>query len=148
MSAQGLGLSRDGWTANVYNLRMVRSDSEQGNSNAPHRKIIHIDMDAFYASVEQRDKSRRSRHVSAAEARSDLAKTRPKLTRMTNLEGGVERASAIVREGHRTEYFELEFAVRKGALLFTRLSHRLHLLHQHLLSTTGLREGEAGRTAG
>lgn len=34
---------------------MVRSDSEQGASNAPHRKIIHIDMDASYASVEQRD---------------------------------------------------------------------------------------------
>jgi len=55
VSAQGLGLSCDGRTANVYNLGMVRSDSEQGYSNAPHRKIIHIDMDAFYASVEQRD---------------------------------------------------------------------------------------------
>lgn len=30
---------------------MVRSDSEQGDLKAPHRKIIHIDMDAFYASV-------------------------------------------------------------------------------------------------
>ncbi|MGY4169903.1 hypothetical protein [Bradyrhizobium sp. USDA 4529] len=34
---------------------MVPSDPEHGVSTAPHRKIIHIDMDAFYASVEQRD---------------------------------------------------------------------------------------------
>jgi DNA polymerase-4 len=34
---------------------MVPSDPEHGVSIAPHRKIIHIDMDAFYASVEQRD---------------------------------------------------------------------------------------------
>jgi DNA polymerase-4 len=34
---------------------MAPSDPEQGVSTAPHRKIIHIDMDAFYASVEQRD---------------------------------------------------------------------------------------------
>src|SRR5262245_8948050 len=34
---------------------MATPDPEQGVSTAPHRKIIHIDMDAFYASVEQRD---------------------------------------------------------------------------------------------
>ncbi|UPJ53388.1 DNA polymerase IV [Bradyrhizobium sp. 200] len=34
---------------------MVPSDPEHGVASAPHRKIIHIDMDAFYASVEQRD---------------------------------------------------------------------------------------------
>ena len=34
---------------------MAPSDPEQGVATAPRRKIIHIDMDAFYASVEQRD---------------------------------------------------------------------------------------------
>src|ERR1700755_178718 len=34
---------------------MSPSDPEQGVSTPPVRKIIHIDMDAFYASVEQRD---------------------------------------------------------------------------------------------
>jgi DNA polymerase-4 len=34
---------------------MAKPDPERGVSAAPHRKIIHIDMDAFYASVEQRD---------------------------------------------------------------------------------------------
>jgi hypothetical protein len=34
---------------------MVPPDPEHGVSTAPHRKIIHIDMDAFYASVEQRN---------------------------------------------------------------------------------------------
>jgi len=39
----------------LYNPRTVPSDPEHRVSTAPHRKIIHIDMDAFYASVEQRD---------------------------------------------------------------------------------------------
>jgi DNA polymerase IV len=34
---------------------MDPADPERRTSTAPHRKIIHIDMDAFYASVEQRD---------------------------------------------------------------------------------------------
>src|SRR3954470_15188226 len=34
---------------------MVLPDPEHSVSTARHRKIIHIDMDAFYASVEQRD---------------------------------------------------------------------------------------------
>jgi len=34
---------------------MDPADLEQRISTTPHRKIIHIDMDAFYASVEQRD---------------------------------------------------------------------------------------------
>ncbi|WGD52386.1 DNA polymerase IV [Bradyrhizobium sp. CB1650] len=34
---------------------MATAEPEQGASTASHRKIIHIDMDAFYASVEQRD---------------------------------------------------------------------------------------------
>ena len=34
---------------------MPSSDPQQDVAPTPHRKIIHIDMDAFYASVEQRD---------------------------------------------------------------------------------------------
>ncbi len=38
----------------LYHLSMSESDPVTGKA-APVRKIIHIDMDAFYASVEQRD---------------------------------------------------------------------------------------------
>ena len=31
------------------------SGSEKTDADAPVRKVVHIDMDAFYASVEQRD---------------------------------------------------------------------------------------------
>src|SRR6202045_2856458 len=34
---------------------MASTDPERGVPSTPHRKIIHIDMDAFYSSVEQRD---------------------------------------------------------------------------------------------
>src|SRR5262245_41916019 len=39
----------------LYSLGMATADQDNRVSTAPHRKIIHIDMDAFYASVEQRD---------------------------------------------------------------------------------------------
>ncbi len=34
---------------------MGSSDQDQNTTQVRDRKIIHIDMDAFYASVEQRD---------------------------------------------------------------------------------------------
>jgi len=38
-----------------YHWYMGSSDQNQNTAEARERKIIHIDMDAFYASVEQRD---------------------------------------------------------------------------------------------
>ena len=39
----------------LYSPNMDPADPERRLTTAPHRKIIHIDMDAFSASVEQRD---------------------------------------------------------------------------------------------
>src|SRR5207245_3749640 len=38
-----------------YHLHMGSSEQDQKTAEVRDRKIIHIDMDAFYASVEQRD---------------------------------------------------------------------------------------------
>lgn len=54
MPARGPRLILGRTEATFYNCAMA-SDPEQGALSAAHRKIIHIDMDAFYASVEQRD---------------------------------------------------------------------------------------------
>jgi rhodanese-related sulfurtransferase len=38
-----------------YSLIIIRMIGDLLDSLAIHRKIVHVDMDAFYASVEQRD---------------------------------------------------------------------------------------------
>src|SRR6201995_684733 len=48
------GLNPDMGASRPYSQHMA-TDQDPHASTATHRKIIHIDMDAFYASVEQRD---------------------------------------------------------------------------------------------
>ena len=48
------GLNPDMGASRLYSQHMA-TETDPHASTAPHRKIIHIDMDAFYASVEQRD---------------------------------------------------------------------------------------------
>src|SRR3569832_1473831 len=53
MSAYGQNLT---WgRRSLYSPPMAPADQDSRVSTAPHRKLFHIDLDAFYASVEQRD---------------------------------------------------------------------------------------------
>src|SRR5262249_228505 len=53
MSARRLNLTEGRRT--LYSPHMAAVERDPHAATAVHRKIIHIDMDAFYASVEQRD---------------------------------------------------------------------------------------------